>query len=62
MLTTGQMVFGAIFALVFIVVITLMYRRDRGWQRKQYKGVLKVLLAFISFLIILLLLKYFLKN
>ncbi len=62
MFSTGQMVFALLFALAFITVIVVMYRKDKKWQQKQYKGVIWVLVAFVSFIIILGLLKYILKN
>jgi uncharacterized membrane protein len=62
MFSTGQIIFALLFFLAFVWVIILMYRKDRHWQKKQYKGVTWVLIAFVSFIIILLLLKYSLKN
>ena len=62
MFSTGQIVFALLFFIAFVWVVTLMYRKDRRWQQKQYKGVAWVLIAFISFIIILLVLKYSLKN
>lgn len=62
MFSTGQMVFALLFAVTFISVVVVMYRKDKKWHKTQYKGVSWVLLGFISFLIILLLLKYILRN
>ncbi|MBC2839894.1 hypothetical protein [Robiginitalea sp. SC105] len=62
MFSTGQMVFALLFFIAFVAVLVVMYRRDRQWQRKQYKGTFTVLLLFAGFIILLLLLKYFLKN
>lgn len=56
------MVFALLFAVTFISVVVVMYRKDKKWHKTQYKGVSWVLLGFISFLIILLLLKYILRN
>ena len=56
------MVFALLFVLAFIAVMIAMYRRDKKWQKQQYKGVGWVLLAFIGFIAMLLFLKYILKN
>jgi hypothetical protein len=61
MFSTGQAVFALLFILVFTVVIVWMYRKDRGWHKKQYKGVFWVFLFFIGFMALLLFLKYTLK-
>ncbi len=62
MFSPGQIVFALLFLLVFTGVLIAVYRKDRKWQRRQYKGVLNVLLLFMAFIILLLLLKYFLNN
>lgn len=62
MFSTGQMVFALLFVLAFIAVMIAVYRRDKKWQKQQYKGVGWVLAAFIGFIAILLFLKYILKN
>ncbi|MDX1271297.1 hypothetical protein [Bizionia paragorgiae] len=50
MFSTGQLVFGVLFAIVFIFVIAYMYRKDLNLHRQHYKGTLWVLLAFIGFI------------
>ena len=61
MFTAGQIVFALLFILVFVVVMVRMYRKDLPWMRKQYKGTIWVLIAFIGFMALLLLLKYALR-
>ena len=61
MFSTGQVVFALLFILAFTLVIIRMYRKDRGWQKKQYQGVIWVLLFFLGFVALLLILKYSLK-
>lgn len=61
MFSPGQIVFALLFVLVFVVVIARMYRKDRTWMQKQYKGAGWVLLFFLGFMAVLLLLKYALK-
>jgi len=62
MFSTGQLIFAALFVVVFIVIIALSYRKDKNMHKKNYKGVKWVLISFITFVIILFLIKYFLKN
>ncbi|MEN8788780.1 MAG: hypothetical protein ABF295_04630 [Flavobacteriaceae bacterium] len=62
MFSTGQLIFAILFALVFLVVIIAAYRRDRSLHRKNFKGIKWILLAFITFILILFLIKYVLKE
>ena len=61
MFTTGQLIFAIAFVLVFVAAIIRMYRKDRNWQREQYKGVVWVLIFFIGFVSLLVFLKYILR-
>lgn len=62
MFSTGQIIFALVFVLVFILVMVRMYRKDREWHQRQYKGAGWVLLFFIGFMALLLLLKYILRR
>lgn len=62
MFSTGQIVFASLFTIVFIAVIVRSYKKDKKWLTKNYKGVQWVALFFISFIIILFCIKYFLNN
>jgi len=62
MFSTGQLIFAALFFIAFVVIITLTYRKDKKLHHKNYKGVIWILVSFITFIIILFLIKYFLKN
>mgnify|MGYP006987897520 FL=1 len=62
MFTTGQIIFALAFILVFVLVMVRMYRKDRKWQQKQYKGAGWVLVFFILFISLLLFLKYILRQ
>ena len=50
MFTTGQLVFGVLFAIVFAVVILYAYRKDLNLHKRYYKGTIWVLIAFIAFI------------
>ena len=62
MFTTGQMVFAILFIIGFSVIMVLSYRKDRRLHQKNYKGVKWVGISFVVFIIVLFLLKAFLKN
>jgi len=57
MFTQGQMIFAGIFAVVFIIVMILSYKRDKNIHRKQYKGAFWILIGFLAFIAFLLLVK-----
>lgn len=62
MFSTGQLIFAAIFFVAFIAIIVLSYKKDKKLHQKNYKGVIWILFSFVFFLILLFLIKYFLKN
>ncbi|TXN35035.1 hypothetical protein FVB32_10585 [Flagellimonas hymeniacidonis] len=62
MFSSGQLIFAALFVVVFIVIIASMYRKDKSTHQKNYKGVKWILISFITFIIFLFLVKHFLKN
>lgn len=61
MFSTGQMIFAAIFFIVFVAVIIYSYRKDINLHKKYYKGSLFVLAGFIVFILLLFLIKGYLK-
>ncbi|MDC6386520.1 hypothetical protein D2V93_05465 [Flagellimonas taeanensis] len=62
MFSTGQLIFAAFFFIAFVIVIILSYRKDKKLHKKNYRGVVQILISFITFIIILFLIKHFLKN
>ena len=50
MFSKGQVVFGIIFLIAFIIILVFAYRKDIKMHRRYYKGVLWVLIAFLSFI------------
>lgn len=62
MFSTGQLIFAAVFALGFGIIIVLSYKKDKKLHVKNYKGVKWVGIFFFIFLIILFFIKYLLKN
>ncbi|HLV61875.1 MAG TPA: hypothetical protein VKY50_00965 [Galbibacter sp.] len=62
MFTQGQMIFAGIFAIVFIIVMFVSYRRDIKIHKKQYKGSLWILVGFLIFIALLLVVKNLAKG
>ncbi|MBF4985380.1 hypothetical protein FNJ87_13930 [Nonlabens mediterrranea] len=62
MFTSGQITFGIVFFIVFVIIISFMYVKDKGMHRKNYKGVKWILLGFIGFILLLFIIKMTLKS
>lgn len=60
MFSSGQIIFGILFAIAFVIVLTLAYRKDKKLHQKYYKGSVWVLILFISFILMIAAIKYFL--
>jgi len=58
MFTTGQLIFGILFAIAFIIVLIYTYRKDLQLHRKYYKGSVWVLIAFIAFILLIVAIKF----
>jgi len=61
MFSTGQLVFAGLFVVVFVIIIFISYKKDTLLHKKQYKGSIWVLLAFLAFIGLLFILKTFLN-
>jgi hypothetical protein len=48
----GQIWFGVIFFLAFVIVMVFAYRADRKINKMHYRGVWLVLAAIVAFLLI----------
>lgn len=62
MFSTGQLVFAAVVALIFIIVVIFSYKKDKKLHKKYYKGSFWVLVGFIVFVLFLVLTKMYLKS
>jgi uncharacterized membrane protein YoaK (UPF0700 family) len=62
MFSTGQIYFGIAFFIVFVIITSVMYRRDKALHLKNYNGVKWVLVGFLAFFALLLALKFGLKQ
>ena len=50
MFSRGQLIFGILFAIVFIIIIILAYKKDKRLHQKYYRGVIWILMTFIAFI------------
>ncbi|SFJ36103.1 hypothetical protein SAMN04487893_10677 [Myroides guanonis] len=62
MLSSGQINFAICFIVAFVAVMIYVYRKDIKLHKTYYKGNYWVLIAFLSFIGLLFILKGFLKN
>ena len=58
MFSQGQWIFAILFAIAFIIVMIIAYRKDLKLHRKYYKGSVWVLIAFIAFLLMIVAIKF----
>jgi len=62
MFSTGQLVFAALFFIAFVIVMIFAYRKDIVIHRRHYKGNYKVLIGFFIFIVLLFVIKVFMKR
>jgi len=58
MFSKGQIIFGILFAIAFIIVLVYSYRKDLKLHRHYFKGSSWVLIAFIAFLLFIVAIKF----
>ncbi len=61
MFSQGQLIFAAFFVIAFIILMIFSYRKDIKLHRKYYKGSIFILIGFIIFIVLLFVLKTYLK-
>jgi hypothetical protein len=62
MFSSGQLLFAAIFALCFIIIMIFAYRKDLKIHKQYYKGSLWILVGFIFFISFLFIIKSLMKE
>lgn len=62
MFSTGQLIFAALFFIAFVIIIIYSYQKDKKLHLKNYKGVKWVGLFFLIFILILFIIKLYIKN
>ncbi|RCT56254.1 hypothetical protein [Winogradskyella sp. KYW1333] len=58
MFSTGQLIFGILFFIVFVIVIAYQYRKDLPLHKRYYKGTVWILIAFIGFIALIATVKF----
>jgi len=58
MFSKGQIIFAIVFAISFVIIVSIAYRKDSKIHKKYYRGNLWVLLAFISFIGLIAMIKF----
>ncbi|WP_299437878.1 hypothetical protein [uncultured Aquimarina sp.] len=61
MFSTGQWIFAGCFVVAFIILMVFSYRKDLKLHRKYYKGSIFILIGFIIFILLLFVLKMYLR-
>ncbi|MCK7591426.1 hypothetical protein M0G43_12640 [Subsaxibacter sp. CAU 1640] len=58
MFTNGQLIFAILFVIAFASALAYTYRKDLKLHKKYYKGSVWVLIAFISFILFIAVIKF----
>ncbi len=61
MFSKGQIIFGVLFAIAFAIIIGYTYRKDLKLHKRFYAGSIWILLAFISFILFIVAIKFIFK-
>ena len=57
MFSNGQLLFGLIFFVSFIIIVSYSYKKDLKKLNGSYKGIKWVIIGFITFISVLVILK-----
>ena len=57
MFSNGQLLFGLIFFISFLIIVSYSYKKDLKKLNGSYKGIKWVIIGFIAFITLLVLLK-----
>ena len=58
MFSQGQIIFGICFAIAFIIIMIIAYRKDLNLHKRYYKGSIWILIAFIAFILMIAAIKF----
>ena len=59
MFSQGQVIFGVLFFIAFVITAIFMYRKDLATHKLYYKGSYKVLIGFLIFVAFLFAIKLY---
>jgi len=58
MFTNGQLIFGLLFFIAFVIAIAYQYRKDIKVRKTHYKGSVWILIAFVGFIVMIAAVKF----
>lgn len=61
MFSKGQIIFGVLFFIAFAIIIAFTYRKDLKVHKRFYAGSVWILIAFISFILLIAAIKFFFR-
>lgn len=61
MFSQGQLIFGVLFFIAFVIAMIISYKKDSVLHNQFYKGNYKILIGFLAFIILLFLIKVLTK-
>ena len=62
MFSKEQIIFGILFVIAFTIALVYAYRKDLNLHKRYYKGSIRVLVAFIAFLLFIVAIKFVFTN
>ncbi len=62
MFSIGQLIFGLLFFIAFVIAMFFSYRKDARLHQIFYKGNYKILIGFLVFIGLLFVIKIFFKR
>ena len=62
MFSIGQLIFGLLFFIAFVIAMFFSYRKDARLHQIFYKGNYKILIGFLIFIGLLFVIKIFFKR
>jgi hypothetical protein len=62
MFSTGQWIFALLFLISFVSIAIFVYKKDSQIHQQHYKGSYKVVWGFFIFIVLLFVMKIFLKR
>ncbi|MEY2922483.1 MAG: hypothetical protein RL108_1109 [Bacteroidota bacterium] len=62
MFSTGQIIFGLLFFIAFVIAMFFSYKKDARLHQIFYKGNYKILIGFLVFIGLLFIIKIFFKR
>ena len=57
MFSNGQLLFGLIFFILFIIIVSISYKKDLKGLKGRYSGIRWVIIGFVCFVSLLVILK-----